>query len=693
MAVEEEASPLFRVGDQVELWRMLLNFTILALVVVAFEKSLHVLEKRAERHVKYHQMITKVYRELMILGLLGLGIKMLKSAGLIVETSAEMVAFVSADMTIFFLAVALILQAITIFLRLRAQNKQMDNLELIGSEDLLTIAVAHKRQLSIQSYARRWWTATKYDEQIRARILRNLFLRTHRLSEIFPFAKYLRQAQDNQITHMIDLELPMWLIVFVVAWGFNATITLLNKSEWFKAENFKETGGSDEEDTVVQAQNHTVIAVAFLFYAWSLLLFHITTMYCLGRFQEKLLQRAGVVSGAKMMEHLAQVAVEESTNLAGEITAEAIKQMEEVLEQEQVRQYKQRYSITKHDTGFNLVAACRKLRAQKRQASEQQRHQETQDCHSVDTSGRLLLPGFSRRVWHFAVKLCWVLNGLYIALFVQTMMYYLPAFVRAIGIVQTVMIPLPLVINLLLQAHILRQFILVSSLSRLHVGTLSDVIADFTEAVKLQSQFIDSIQLCLHERGKVVGDLEALFEARDPLQTGWIDVEEMRQILNAAIGLQMSFFKFNSVMKLLFQLRHLKVDYRKVVTLLALANEHDEHFEQALSHNGHDLMRMTSIAGSAKASFVMMEDHRGPNYYTGASPLLYSHSIASSTAIMQESMYRPSKVTRQLMGTRRRQGLSPHQENGHVSERTLAPPGRLITLRTRCTRYRSQSSN
>ena len=53
---------LFRVGDNIELWRMLLNFTFLALVLVFFERVLHQLEEQTIRYPKYHEMINKTYR-------------------------------------------------------------------------------------------------------------------------------------------------------------------------------------------------------------------------------------------------------------------------------------------------------------------------------------------------------------------------------------------------------------------------------------------------------------------------------------------------------------------------------------------------------------------------------------------------------------------------------------------------------
>lgn len=675
-------SPLFRVGDDVELWRMLLNFTVLALVVMAFEKALHVLEKRVEQYPKYHQMITKVYRELMILGILGLGIKMLKEAGLVDDDSNEMVAFVSADLTIFFLAVALILQAITIFLQLRLKNKQMDNLELIGSEDLLALAVAHERRRKIQGVVQRVWSTGKYDEEVRIRIFRSLFLRMHKLPEIFPFAKYLRQAQDNQITHMIDIELSMWLLVFLVAWSVNASINVLGKSMLFGTDeddenNKRRTSASDSVDAKTReqlsdAKSHYALAVVFAIYSWMLLLFHLVTLHVFERFLDKLLHKAGVNGKTTLLERLHQVAIEEATNLSSEVTAHAIQRMEDVLEEEQVKQHKRHHHLIAHDQGFQLMAICyRNIKSPSKKRAGHDDHPPAPAASVHDDPAALedevKLRGFSRKAWHFTLKAFLILNGLYIALFVQTMVSHMTSFTTAIGILPTLLIPLPLVVNWFVQTDLMRKFILVSSLSKVHVDTLSDVIRDFTETVQLQNSFISSVLGCLEGHGQSILELEQLFEARDIMESGWIDIEDMRQILSAALGFQMSFFRFNSVMQLLFQLKHLKVDYRKVVTLLTLASEqhaegghdgphtmsvvalhdldhhhphlyshshenhhdhHDHHHEGLLHHPEHY---------SDKASFVIMEGGRG-------------FSFASSTAIPQDGLHRPSKLTRQMMG-------------------------------------------
>ncbi|KAH7472424.1 uncharacterized protein KRP23_9418 [Phytophthora ramorum] len=184
---------LFRVGDAVELWRVLLHLSVLVACLLLFERALHHLEGRAAVSAKYQQLLSKAYRELMILGLIGLVLKLIKEAPSVDSGSAAMTAFQVADLTIFILALALILQTVCIFLLLRKHNVRADRAELLSTEDLAD-AVASPSVNQTQNM----------QELIHFRLLRHLFLNRFQLPQLFPFAKYLRQAQNNQITHMTD---------------------------------------------------------------------------------------------------------------------------------------------------------------------------------------------------------------------------------------------------------------------------------------------------------------------------------------------------------------------------------------------------------------------------------------------------------------------------------------------------------
>ncbi|GLE07697.1 hypothetical protein PINS_up018328 [Pythium insidiosum] len=58
-----------------------------------------------------------------------------------------------------------------------------------------------------------------------------LFPAEHGLPELFPFSKYLRQEQDNQITHMIDIEMSMWVLLILLLWALDGVTVLVQVSE------------------------------------------------------------------------------------------------------------------------------------------------------------------------------------------------------------------------------------------------------------------------------------------------------------------------------------------------------------------------------------------------------------------------------------------------------------------------------
>ncbi|KAG6948729.1 hypothetical protein JG687_00015296, partial [Phytophthora cactorum] len=108
---------LFQVGKNVEFWRVLAHVSILAVVLLVFEYVLHYVEHHLARFDKYYHMLQKVYRELMILGLISLVLKIVKEVAPIDSSSKPMIAFQVADLIIFGFAIALVLQAMCVFLQ------------------------------------------------------------------------------------------------------------------------------------------------------------------------------------------------------------------------------------------------------------------------------------------------------------------------------------------------------------------------------------------------------------------------------------------------------------------------------------------------------------------------------------------------------------------------------------------------
>ncbi|GLE03915.1 hypothetical protein PINS_up012826 [Pythium insidiosum] len=650
----------FRVGDNVELWRVVAFLALLIAFVMALEQLMHRAEHRLHRFPKYHEMLSKVYRELMILGLVGLGVKIAKEASLVDADGANMLAFQAADLIIFLSALALILQALCVFAVLRAKNKQLDREELVSAVDLLDLVTHHHHHhqhhhntsninasinmsATTQGHARAPTTtgatptsmeptdrtddaarrsavatafrlsASRLEQMVQTRVLRHFFLQSHGLPELFPFSKYLRQAQDNQITHMIDIEMSMWVLLILLLWALDGVTVLVET--W-----------NDE------LEKHALVSV-FVVFAWSLALLHLVVAIYLSNALQKVLVAAGYHSRRDMLPMMQRIVADESRSLASSATESALDAMHRVQEEQEALDLAKRRKYSrgclKEDSGFQLVAMC--CRATKRRLSpaksshrrdsadllttnadtETQRPsvpptvtqpQRSSDKPSLTAStappAPLTIRFFSRKALHFLIKFLIMQNGFYVAFLCQAVLYEFPELYHHFGVLAVVLIPLPLVLNMFVfQPRICRQFVVVSCIFRVDVTTLSEVITHFSESVELRSDFVSCLLQSMRANGQTVAALSEALQAQDPAATGLIELEELRQVLRR-FGCQVSFFRFNGIAKLLFRLKGTRVAYAQVERLLSLAEQEDaggEHGTGAVGGGG---------GGSGSSSFL-----------------------------------------------------------------------------------------
>ncbi|GAB9472406.1 hypothetical protein Gpo141_00009584 [Globisporangium polare] len=602
---------LFRVGDNVELWRVLAYLSLLVACIILLEQALHLLKHKLAKYPKYHDMMSKVFGELMVLGFVGLVLKLFKEFSHANAYSRSMIAFQAADLTVFILAMALILQAICVFFLLRSKNVQVDKAELVSSEHLLDVINKHavdkvaggqslfSRVSSSLAQAKENATAattstiggsnrigttpgtkireSDFPELIQMRILRHFFLRTHKLPELFPFSKYLRQAQDNQITHMIEVEMSTWIMLIAVAWGLESVSTLVQRH--------------------YDLEERRSIVYVFLVFSWLSVLLHLAVLMYMRWATEQILSAAGEHFGrTTKLKCLKAVADSEVQAEGKESVADAIGTMEIVRDTEREKKIqRRRFHITEHDTGFQLVATiCRNLARicrHKRSSSAQEAASalaaantgdaeagtgapQQQPPHSLQKDA-LYLRWFSRKAWHFVVMWLLMLNGLYVALFFQCVLYELVDDFRALDTLVIICAPVSLVVNMIFfQSRIMRSFVLVSCIVRVDDAALGDVIDHFTETVELRAEFVATVTSFMEKRQLTIADMEAEFEAKDTEKTGLLEVEDVRLVLRH-FGFTLSYFRFNSVVKLLFTLQGTQVEYAQVGKLLTFAKQHD----------------------------------------------------------------------------------------------------------------------
>ncbi|KAG7379713.1 hypothetical protein PHYPSEUDO_008242 [Phytophthora pseudosyringae] len=610
---------LFQVGDDVEFWRVLVHLSILAFCLVLFEAALHHVENKLSRYDKYQHMLRKAYRELMILGLLSLGLKVLKEVPGIHADSKTMLAFQVADLTIFILALALILQAIVVFSQLRKHNKVADRTELITAQDLVdaisppagTPPTAAQTQVS--AFKWRFWsrkTTRGFEKEVvERRLLRHLFLRRFGLPQLFPFSKYLRRAQANQISHMIEVEPSMWALLLVVAWGICGFVRLL-------------------EHLDVDLPESQELVEVFVAFAWSLVVLHLGVLLYFRSCVRQLLTIAGYSDDeATLARNLRAIAEEEAVawrNEAADTALDTMNQVQEELEEAEERRRAGRHVILRKDVGLQLaVTCCINLQ----QAGEETKPREASGV--LPGSPDIHIPCFSRKFWQVVVMFLLILNGFFVALLVQCAVYDLDDIYGEFGLLPALMVPLPLALNtLVLQQRIFRYFVVVDSILRVNATTLGEVVNHFSEIVELRSEFAASLLECLKEDASTLLELRAELHVHDLQQTGMIDVDKLRTIL-ASFGFRLTRFRFNSVAMLLFELSGTRVEYGQLLRLLVLA-QHEPSSESApvSFRRRHPLLQRSTVSFDEGAR-VSLRVTRLTALVSRQVPLLSQPSIGS----------------------------------------------------------------
>ncbi|ETO64361.1 hypothetical protein F444_18105 [Phytophthora nicotianae P1976] len=533
---------LFQVGENVEFWRVLAHLSILAVVLLVFEYVLHYVEHHLARYDKYYHMLQKVYRELMILGLISLVLKIVKEVAPIDSYSKPMIAFHVADLIIFGFAIALVLQSICIFLQVRRYSKRAHQAELITTRDLLLDLNKRENNITISCSPKVFFSV--YGEKpvsrklankeiVRYRVLRHFFLRRFGLPQLFPFSRYIRRAQANQISHMIEVKPTIWFLVLAVAWGIYGVSTLF------------------EEVSLVKL---------LVIFSWALVLLHCLVLIYLRSCVHQLLKITGFSEDRHILYvNLALVAEEEMAAWESETAESALDTMNRVHElQEEIeheRKSQGQFSCGASNSEGNMKSSHREI-------------------------PKLKIRFFSAKFWHIVVMLLLTLNGFFTALFVQCALYNLDEIYNQLGLIAAIMVPLPMLLNtLVLQQFIFRDFTLVCSFLHLDAHTLGDVTNHFIETVELQSQFAVSVLQCLKDGGLTIAYLESVVRSHDLDNLGLIEIDSLRAIL-ASVGFSLTRFRFSSVVNLLFDLKGTSVEYIQLFQLLVLVQQDHEGNDQ-----------------------------------------------------------------------------------------------------------------
>lgn len=598
---------LFQVGEDVEFWRVLIHLSILAFCLVLVEGALHRLEHKFPPSEKYQHMLKKAYRELMVLGLISLGLKILKEIPDIDGYSKTMLAFQVADLTIFLLALALILQSTGVFLLLRNQNNRAERAELITTQDLVNLVNGSKGSEDAgPSFFRTLFCCGRAAkkrandrELIELRLLRRLFLHRFGLPQLFPFSKYLNRAQANQIAHMIEVEPSMWVVLLIVAWSICGLLEVIK------------TLDSD------MPESHELVE-AFMMFAWVLLLLHALVLLYFRSCVHHLLHAAAFSNDkATLVANLSAIADEEAETWRNEEADKALEVMGAIQEHHEELEFQRRSS---------------KIAGHKQVRHENEKRRES-FSGVMPGSPSIEIRFFSHKAWHIGVMLLLTLNGFLITLFVQCAVYDMDDVYEDFGTLPTVMVPLPLVINsFFLQRRIFYDFVIVSNMLRIDSHTLSDVVENFSEVVLLRSEFATSLFHHITQQELAISDLQAELKSRDRTSCGFIEVDDLRDVLSN-FGFRLTRFRFNSVVKLLFELEGTTVAYAHVMRLVLMAqNENFFDTTSVRQQQPHPLLRPS----------VMMYDDLGQSSMRSQSNYNIFNSTRQLPVMAEPSMDEPN---------------------------------------------------
>ena len=239
-ACPTEHSGIFTLPDldmELATWCMvaLIGFT------VAFEYCLHHIEHQLRSHTHYLKILSKVYKELMILGFISFSILIVLQVFALTSTVSETLEFV--HVWFFFIALLYAIHVLVYMWLARRDKRRYDVATYRRIPDLLE----GYKQMQLYETTRRekatsgghYWCrfvvwcwnvsevsyvssvlssiyqtpATRLYAQMQFHIVRSLFIRTYNLPPHFDFAKYLRRCMSKHITEQLDIKETSWLIL------------------------------------------------------------------------------------------------------------------------------------------------------------------------------------------------------------------------------------------------------------------------------------------------------------------------------------------------------------------------------------------------------------------------------------------------------------------------------------------------
>ncbi|RHY30973.1 hypothetical protein DYB32_003881 [Aphanomyces invadans] len=548
--------------DDLETERVILFIFLVVLFVATLELALHHIQRVCRQHPKYAKMLHKTTQELMIVGLIYMLVKFCVYTKLAEKGGPVYYALDAADVFVFFVTMALVFQAIVIFIRLRKSNIEMDKLSVMTAADLVKIA---RQRLDEASESKSWWrqfhTWKRYEDRMEMKLLGQFFLNVYELPQLFSFAKYIREVQDSQIAKFIEVDLSTWVLLlgvfalyFVYTGQLHAPYRVSDSSVRLVA-------------FAVFVCCLTVAMFGFFLYLKHLvtvLLQHATDRALEGSAMTLMVPLDGNAKQRKMdFLFEAMNDVIEKVLLDADIpTDEAIARMRHVADElyhGKVRDH----SWMKADLMCQLVGS-----AYRKCHGKPNLHKNSLRAKLMHDDKPVRLPFFSRKACHVVLQSMLIANGFFYALLINCVVVV----THWNEVVAILLLLIPLFINtVVLAPDVVRQFSIVNGTWRVGRKKLSSVIEHFAQVEKMKQRMCVQIHTFFHEHHKTLDDLQAALEKADAADSdandGFIDLDVCRETLKD-FGFLFSRHKFNTFVRLEFDTKGETIRYADLLDIL-----------------------------------------------------------------------------------------------------------------------------
>ena len=477
----------------------------------------------------------------MILGIVSFLSVLLAEIGVIDRSSAAFLEFESAHLSVFFTAVMLTIQAVCIYVTLQFLGRSQDMLEEMNLSTFIQFIQERTEQYAGRNRVTRWLEQKRNEKYMIFKLFRSYFMSVHRLPVLFPFAKYLKAAQDSRVSVLIEIEPIIWIFHIAVWW-----IMFFVHSESAKAFGYVE---------------NSLYAMGFFMMAAIILsMVHFIIIVFLSRKTDELLAVAGCSDKERLMTSIQMYAWKEEQILACEAQLSVTENILKQMKQQNVIDHRRRYTTPpglshehqrrRHLSGPFSHPAPRNQSPPSSPKRHKGRPSLRRDVQ-VDLNRHLKMY-FRPKAMQGILKFLLLGNAFFQAFYmVGYLNLTIQNFHTIFGIVLGILFPIILLVNaFVLQPYILQQTLVLGSIWDVKSCIIGKILDEMMDSVLMKEELGKRLYLRLRANGQDIDELMDMLKEFDNNNDGSIDKDEMRSILDK-FELHLSSFRFKALVSCL----------------------------------------------------------------------------------------------------------------------------------------------